>query len=107
METECVYEKGQLYQIALSDLQTDSNQPRKVIEPQALDELTTSIAKMGVVQPIVFRQDDSNNLVIVAGERRVVAARAAVSPPSLPFLSKAITPRWPWWKTCCGKTSPR
>jgi ParB family chromosome partitioning protein len=77
METERDYEKGQLYQITLSDLQTDPNQPRKVIEPQALDELTTSIAKMGVVQPIVFRQDDSNNLVIVAGERRVVATRAA------------------------------
>ena len=77
METEHIYEKGQLYQITLSDLQTDPNQPRKVIDPQALDELTTSIAKMGVVQPIVFRYDDSNNLVIVAGERRVTAARAA------------------------------
>jgi ParB-like chromosome segregation protein Spo0J len=49
VETEHIYEKGQLYQIALSDLQTDPNQPRKVIDPQALEELTTSIAKMGVV----------------------------------------------------------
>jgi ParB family chromosome partitioning protein len=77
METDHVYEKGQLYQITLSDLQTDPNQPRKVIDPQALEELTTSIARMGVVQPIVFRCDDTNNLVIVAGERRVTAARAA------------------------------
>ena len=77
MENELNYEKGQLYQIALSDLQADPNQPRKILDPLALDELTTSIAKMGVVQPIVFRRDDANNLVIVAGERRVTAARAA------------------------------
>ena len=77
MENELNYEKGQLYQIALSDLQADPNQPRKILDPLALDELTTSIAKMGVVQPIVFRRDDVNNLVIVAGERRVTAARAA------------------------------
>ena len=77
MENELNYEKGQLYQIALSDLQADPNQPRKILDPLALDELTTSIAKMGVVQSIVFRRDDANNLVIVAGERRVTAARAA------------------------------
>jgi hypothetical protein len=58
METEHIYEKDQLYQIALSDLQTDPNQPRKVIDPQSLEELTTSIARMGVVQPVVFRQMD-------------------------------------------------
>ena len=91
-ETESIYEKGTLYQIALSDLQTDPNQPRKVIDPQALDELTTSITQMGVVQPIVFRCNDAGNLVVVAGERRVTAM-PPVFPPSRPFSSTAIMPR--------------
>ncbi|WP_051328167.1 ParB/RepB/Spo0J family partition protein [Desulfatirhabdium butyrativorans] len=71
------YEKGKLYDLPLDALQADPNQPRKVMDPQALAELTTSITQMGVVQPIVFRLDEAGNTVIVAGERRVAAARAA------------------------------
>lgn len=36
------YVKGQLYNINLSDLNADPNQPRKSMDPTALDELTTS-----------------------------------------------------------------
>ena len=71
------YETGKLYELPLDSLQADPNQPRKVMDQQALAELTTSIARMGVVQPIVFRQDEAEKLVIVAGERRVAAARSA------------------------------
>ena len=49
------YEKGQLYQIPLSDLQPDPNQPRKFMDPQALDDLSASIATHGVLTPILFR----------------------------------------------------
>ena len=69
------YEKARLYQIPLYELQTDPLQPRKSIDAQALAELTASISKMGVVQPIVFKQDDQGNKVVVAGKRRATAAR--------------------------------
>jgi ParB family chromosome partitioning protein len=72
-----LYQKGTLYEINLDELQADPLQPRKSIDPQALEELTASIAKMGVLQPIVFRLDDQGNKVIVAGERRATAARKA------------------------------
>ena len=49
------YEKGQLYQIPLSDLQPDPNQPRKFMDPQALDDLSASITTHGVLTPILFR----------------------------------------------------
>ena len=75
--TAATYEKGQLYQLPLADLLADPRQPRKVIDAQALEELTASVNKVGVIQPIVFRVDPSGSHVVVAGERRVAAARKA------------------------------
>jgi ParB family chromosome partitioning protein len=72
-----VYEKGRLYQIKLNDLLADPGQPRKSMDAQALEELTASIGKVGVIQPIIFRMDDQGKNVVVAGERRVAAARKA------------------------------
>ncbi|MDD5168284.1 MAG: ParB/RepB/Spo0J family partition protein [Syntrophales bacterium] len=71
------YTKGRIYKIPLSDLQADPGQPRKFIDPVALAELTASISKLGVLEPILFRQDGDGKLIVVAGERRVEAAKAA------------------------------
>ncbi len=81
------YEKGQLYQLNLSDLQADPNQPRKYLDPTALDDLTESIRQHGILMPILFRAADdttqnselktNNSLLIVAGERRFEAAKTA------------------------------
>jgi ParB family chromosome partitioning protein len=72
------YEKGQLYQIPLADLLVDPNQPRKYMDPQALEDLVASIAQHGVLTPILFRRDaDANTLFVVAGERRCEAAKKA------------------------------
>lgn len=49
------YEKGQLYHLPLTDLQADPNQPRKYMDPQALEDLAASIAQHGVLSPIIFR----------------------------------------------------
>jgi ParB family chromosome partitioning protein len=70
------YEKGKLYDIPIIDLRPDPEQPRKVIDPAALDELAASIASLGIVQPLLFRiNPDSSWLTIVAGERRYLAAQ--------------------------------
>lgn len=71
------YKKGKLYEINLSELLADPRQPRKSMDAQGLEELTASVGRMGVVQPIVFRLDDQGNKVVVAGERRAAAARKA------------------------------
>ncbi|MDO8722027.1 MAG: ParB N-terminal domain-containing protein [Syntrophales bacterium] len=49
------YEKGNLYQLDLTQLQTDPNQPRKSMDSQALEELVASIKTHGIIQPILFR----------------------------------------------------
>jgi len=69
------YTKGSLYQIPCDRLKTDRNQPRKYFDPETLKALVNSIKDKGVIQPILFRQDQEGILFIVAGERRLRAAK--------------------------------
>ncbi len=72
------YEKNQLYMVPLAEIQPDPSQPRKYIDPAALEELTASVQQMGIIEPVVCRQDPATSLVYaVAGERRCAAARKA------------------------------
>ena len=66
-----MYAPNQLHQVPLAELQPDPTQPRKYMDPVALDELTASVRQMGIIQPVVCRQDPATGLVyVVAGERR-------------------------------------
>ena len=71
------YEKGKLYDLPIIDLKADQNQPRKSMDPQALEDLAASVKLKGIIQPILFRVADSPYLIIVAGERRHKAAQMA------------------------------
>lgn len=51
-------------------------QPRTHIDPQALEELASSIRMQGVIQPIIVRSR-ANQYEIIAGERRWRAAKLA------------------------------
>ena len=73
-----IYAPNQLHSVPLAEIQPDPTQPRKYIDPAALEELTASVKQMGIIQPIVCRQDPQTGLVYsVAGERRCAAARKA------------------------------
>ena len=75
------YLPNQLFQVPLAELQPDPAQPRKYMDPVALDEMTASVGQVGIIQPIVCRQDPATGLVyVVAGERRCAAARKAGLP---------------------------
>jgi len=69
--------KGKLHDLGLSILRQDPNQPRKYFDEQALAELQLSIARHGVLQPILVRKGGGGGYVIVSGERRFQAARLA------------------------------
>ena len=62
--------------IHLDMLDPNPFQPRKNFEPIQMEELSRSIAELGVIQPIVVRQT-GDKFEIVAGERRWRAARIA------------------------------
>ncbi len=74
---QVTYEKGNLYDLAISDVQPDPEQPRKYFDEQALSELKASIEKHGVLQPVLVRQGADGGLLLVSGERRYQASKLA------------------------------
>ncbi|SEM84101.1 ParB/RepB/Spo0J family partition protein [Halomonas caseinilytica] len=66
-----------LERLPLGQLTRGRYQPRRDIQPEALEELADSIRAQGVMQPIVVRPIDEERYEIVAGERRWRAAQLA------------------------------
>ena len=58
-----------LVEVALDSLVANPYQPRKVIEPETIRELASSIASEGLLQPVVARKV-GDKFELVAGERR-------------------------------------
>jgi ParB family chromosome partitioning protein len=68
---------GVLQQLPVEFLQRGQYQPRRDLNPEALQELANSIAAQGVMQPIVVRPVGDNRYEIIAGERRWRATQQA------------------------------
>jgi ParB family chromosome partitioning protein len=66
-----------LAEIPLDLLHPNPEQPRRRFDDKALAELADSIAQHGVLQPLLVSEDGTNGYVVIAGERRWRAARAA------------------------------
>jgi len=62
--------------IAIDQIDVNPNQPRKIFDSEALQELSASIRSSGVIQPIVVRRH-GHGYQLIAGERRWRAARQA------------------------------
>ncbi|GEK73449.1 MULTISPECIES: ParB/RepB/Spo0J family partition protein [Halomonas] len=66
-----------LERLPLGQLSRGKYQPRRDIQPEALEELADSIRAQGVMQPIVVRPIGEQRYEIIAGERRWRAAQLA------------------------------
>jgi ParB family chromosome partitioning protein len=64
-------------EIELSKIQVNPDQPRRVFDEEALQELAASIRQIGVIQPITLRKIDDDLYQIIAGERRYRASSIA------------------------------
>jgi ParB family chromosome partitioning protein len=63
--------------IPLSDIDIDPDQPRRVFDEEALNQLSSSIAEYGVISPILVRILDGGTYRLISGERRFRAAKMA------------------------------
>ncbi|CAN5560622.1 ParB/RepB/Spo0J family partition protein [soil metagenome] len=68
---------GSLTDVALDDIAPNPRQPRHSFDDSALGDLATSISELGVLQPLLVRAVGYGRLELVAGERRLRAARLA------------------------------
>ncbi len=64
-------------EIATDQIEPNPNQPRREFDDEALKELASSIAQIGIIQPITLRQVTENRFQIIAGERRWRASQLA------------------------------
>lgn len=64
-------------EVMLSEIEPNRDQPRKQFDEAALAELSDSIAKHGLLQPILVRSKPNGGYEIIAGERRWRASRMA------------------------------
>lgn len=64
-------------EIAVDRVHRNPHQPRHAFDEESLAELAASIAAHGVIQPIVVRGSADGGYELVAGERRLRAARMA------------------------------
>ena len=76
---EKTQDSSQLSSVSIGDLSRNPYQPRQNFSEEKLEELSNSIRKNGIIQPIAVRpsKSDPGRFEIVAGERRWLAAQKA------------------------------
>mgnify|MGYP001167613946 FL=1 len=63
--------------IPIEKIFRDEQQPRKEFDQEKIKELSQSIHKNGLIQPLILTKRDSDTYTLVAGERRWRAAQLA------------------------------
>jgi|TARA_B110000259_G_C13985765_1_gene390387 ParB family chromosome partitioning protein len=63
--------------VSIGDLNSNRFQPRIYFDEKKIDELSQSIKKNGLIQPIAVRANKTGGYEIIAGERRWLAAQKA------------------------------
>ena len=66
-----------LLDVALHRIERNPDQPQTAFDDAALGELAASIAVHGVIQPIIVRELADGGYQLIAGERRIRAAKLA------------------------------
>jgi ParB family chromosome partitioning protein len=70
-------EEKQLQSLPLSRIEPRRDQPRDQFDEERLQDLASSIARHGMIQPVIVRRLPNGDYQIIAGERRWRAARIA------------------------------
>lgn len=83
-------EGGGVTQVAIDLIQRNPRQPRENFDPQELENLAASIREHGVIQPLIVAPGKNGAYTLIAGERRLQAARSA-GLKSVPVVIRSAT----------------
>lgn len=75
-EEEQMQENETLKNLKITEIEPNREQPRKIFDQEALEDLAESIKEFGIIQPIVVSKKD-DYYSIIAGERRWRASKIA------------------------------
>ncbi len=81
-----------LQQVPVAAITPNPSQPRTAFDPEALAELAASIREHGLIQPLIVTQQGPERYQLIAGERRLQAARMA-GMATVPVIVKEATPQ--------------
>lgn len=76
--------------ISLSSIVANPWQPRTVFRPEDLEDLVNSVKQHGLLQPLVVVETSNGRYQLIAGERRLRAAKAA-GLASVPVVVRTAT----------------
>ena len=84
--------RRQVVELPVGAIRPNPGQPRRTFDPAALEELSASIARLGILQPLSVRRT-AEGWELIAGERRLRAAEMAglTSVPCLPVEADGET----------------
>lgn len=69
--------KDQVQEIAADEIRANRYQPRQNFDEAAIEDLSESIRQYGILQPLIVRRLPEKGYELIAGERRLRAARKA------------------------------
>jgi len=78
--------------LPLAQIAPNRYQPRKQFDADKLSELAASIRENGIIQPIVVTKTEASGYELVAGERRLEAARLA-GLSEVPVIIRSVSAR--------------
>jgi len=76
--------------VEILKISESKSQARTYFDPNKLEELSESIKKSGVLQPIIVQQVGNENYQLIAGERRLRASKSA-GLKTIPCLVKDVS----------------
>lgn len=68
---------SQVYMLPIDIVEPNPHQPRKTFVDESLAELCQSIKSVGIIQPIIVTKAEDDKYQLIAGERRLRAAKMA------------------------------
>jgi len=90
MPKEARVDAKSIIEIPIENIEANPYQPRTEFEQTSLVDLSESIASHGIIQPLVVMSDDGRQYQLIAGERRLRAAKLA-GLKTVPAISRTLS----------------
>lgn len=90
MPKEARVDAKSIIEIPIENIETNPYQPRTEFEQTSIQELSESIASHGIIQPLVVVSDGGQHYQLIAGERRLRAAKLA-GLKTVPAISRTLS----------------
>lgn len=89
-ETGLITGEGRIWDVPITEIVPNSEQPRKEFSHQDLEDLVSSIKKHGILQPLVVTEKADGGYELIAGERRLRASQIA-GLVTVPAIVRSVT----------------